>query len=136
MDIPFVDDPTIITDDKDDNESSNIIYELIKDDFIFCNNQYYIKTDNVWTNDIKNVDNALLDFVLNSGIKTTNAKGDIKCYAQYTTNAKHIVDCVKSIVSKNPQNQLYDRFHTSTRGKICFNDGVLFYQGTEICRMG
>ena len=126
VDIPFVDDPTIIIDDKDDNEASNIIYELIKDDFIFCNNQYYIKTDNVWTNDIKNVDNALLDFVLNSGIKTTNAKGDIKCYAQYTTNAKHIVDCVKSIASKNPQNQLYDRFHTSTRGKICFNDGVLF----------
>ena len=66
-----------------------------------------------------------MDFVLNSGIKTTNAKGDIKSYAQYTTNAKHIVDCVKSIASKNPQNELYDRFHTSTRGKICFNDGVL-----------
>jgi len=125
VDIPFVDDPTNIIDDKDDNEASNIIYELIKDDFIYCNNQYFIKTDHVWTNDSKNVDNALLDFVLNSGIKTTNAKGDIKCYAQYTTNAKHIVDCVKSIVSKNPQNELYDRFHTSTRGKICFNDGVL-----------
>ena len=125
VDIPFVDDPTIIIYDKDDNEASNIIYELMKDDFIYCNNQYYIKTDNVWTNDSKNVDNALLDFVLNSGIKTTNAKGDIKCNAQYTTNAKHIVECVKSIASKNPQNELYDRFHTSTRGKICFNDGVL-----------
>jgi len=61
-------------------------------------------------------------------LKTTTAKGDVKCYAQYTTNAKHIVECVKSIASKNPQNELYDRFHSSTRGKLCFNDGVLFIQ--------
>lgn len=136
VDIPFVDDPVILIDDKDDNEASNIIYDLIRDDLLYCNNQYFIKTDNIWTNDIKNVDNALLDFVLNSGIKTTKANGDLKCYAQYTTNAKHIVECVKSIASRNPRNDLYDRFHRSTQGRVCFNDGVLFLKEKQFIEWG
>jgi hypothetical protein len=136
VDIPFVDDPVILIDDKDDNEASNIIYELIKDDLIFCNSQFYVKSDNVWTNDIHNVDSTLLNFVLNSGIKTVTAKGDVKCYAQYTVNAKHIVECVKSIASRNPQNELYDRFHSSTRGKLCFNDGVLFIKEQKFVEWG
>lgn len=128
VDITYLDNPIILIEDKDDNEASNIIYDLLKEDFVYCNHQFYMKNDHVWTNDNRKVDNLLLDFVLNSGIKTTTAKGDVKCYAQYTTNAKHIVECVKSIASKNPQNELYDRFHSSTRGKLCFNDGVLFIQ--------
>lgn len=132
IEIPFVDDPTILIDDKDDNEASNIIYEqFVKDKLIYCKGQFYFKVENIWTTNVKTIDANLNSIVLESGIKTTTAKGDIKCYAQQASNAKNIVAIVKGKSAMNPQDEMYNKFHDTTTGKICFEDGVLFLETNE-----
>ena len=129
IEIEYADDPTILIDDKDDNEASNIIYEqFVKDKLIFCRDQYYLKVDNVWTTNEKVINGYLKDIILESGIKTTTAKGDIKCYAQHASNAKNILDIVKGKTAMNPKDDWYYKFHDTTTGKICFEDGVLFLE--------
>lgn len=132
IEIEFVDDPTILIDDKDDNEASNIIYEqFVKDELIYCRNQFYLKVENVWTTDENVINSNLMDVVLNSGIKTTTAKGDVKCYAQHASNAKNIVSIVKGKAAMNPKDDWYYKFHDTTTGKLCFTDGVLFLEKKE-----
>lgn len=132
IDIEYVDDPTILIDDKDDNEASTIIYEqFVKDELIYCRGQFYLKVDNIWTTDEKVINSNLMNIVLDSGIKTTTAKGEIKCYAQHASNAKNIVGIVKGKAAMNPSDDMYYKFHDSTTGKICFMDGVLFWTTKE-----
>jgi hypothetical protein len=132
IEIEYVDDPTILIDDKDDNEASNIIYEqFVKDKLIYCRDQFYLKIDNVWTTNEKVINGYLKDIILESGIKTTTAKGDIKCYAQHASNAKNILDIVKGKAAMNPKDDWYYKFHDTTTGKICFEDGVLYLESKE-----
>lgn len=132
IEIEYVEDPTILIDDKDDNEASNIIYEqFVKNELVYCRGQFYLKVENIWTTDEKVINGNLMNIVLESGIKTTTAKGDLKCYAQHASNAKNIVAIVKGKAAMNPKDDMYYKFHDTTTGKICFSDGVLFLETKE-----
>jgi len=128
IDIPYVDDKTLIIEDKDDLTATRTICESIGDDMVFCNGKHFLKINNIWICDKRAVDAHLLRIVMESGIKTTSANGTIKCYAQYTSNAKHIVDDVKNHYTSYPNDDFYKNFHSSTEGKLCFTDGVLFFK--------
>lgn len=124
--VDYVDDPIILIDDKDDDNATDIIYEMVKDDLVYCRGQYYMKKDNIWTIDEKQINSSLMNIIMKSGIKTTTEKGNIKCYAQHTSNAKNIMNVIKLRITEQPQDNLYTKFHQSPIGKICFKDGVLF----------
>ena len=126
LQVDFVEDPIILIDDKDDNDATDIIYEMVKDDLVYCRGQYYMKKDNIWTIDEKQINSYLMSIIMKSGIKTTTEKGNIKCYAQHTTNAKNIMNVVKLKVAEEPQDNMYIKFHQTPIGKLCFKDGVLF----------
>ena len=124
--IEFKEDNIIFIENKDDNEASKIIYnKLIGDDLVYCNGSYYLKVDNKWICDFKQVQSKLIHIVLNSNINYISEKGVIRCYAQSVSNAKNIVTAILSLSSNFPQDNLYNKFHDTTRGKLCFKDGVL-----------
>lgn len=66
-----------------------------------------------------------MDYVMSSNIKTTNSNGDIHPYAQNYTCAEHIVKAIMNMVIQNPEDSFYQKFHSTTKGKLCFKDGVL-----------
>lgn len=129
INIEHVDDPIILIDDKNDAQAISILMDkFIKDDLIYCHGKFYLKTGYFWTVEKQLIESNLLQIVLNSGIKTTTAKGDLKCYAQHMPVAKNLVKGLLSYVSLNPQDDIYQKFHTTNIGKLCFLDGVLFVE--------
>lgn len=126
IDIEYQDDPQILIDNGDDETASNILYGRIKDDLLYIRRQLYLRINNVWTNIPKDVDAFLMDFVLASEIRTTTEKGNIKCYAQSASIASRLIDVVKNKAIQHPQDHLYHLFHTTTTGKLCFEDGIFF----------
>ena len=127
IEVEWFDDNLIFVDDKDDKDASCIIYErLLKDQLFYCRGCYYLKTDNKWVWNIGAVRNQLLQLILDSNIYTTTSKGEIKCYCQNVNNAKNVMTAILAYVSTIPNDALYNKFHDTTTGKICFEDGVLF----------
>jgi hypothetical protein len=130
IEIEEFDDNMVIIDDKDDKEASSIIYErLLRDTLLYCRGTYFLKTKNQWVCTKKNVDDHLLQVILESNIYTQSAsKKELKCYCQSVNNARNVRESILSYVATIPQDNLYNQFHDSTRGKVCFEDGVLFLE--------
>lgn len=126
VDIEYQDDPQVLIDNGDDETASNILYSRIKDDLLYIRGQLYLRINNVWTNIPNNIDAFLMEFVLSSEIRTTTEKGNIKCYAQTASVASRLIEVIKNKAFQQPQDPLYHLFHTTTTGKLCFNDGVFF----------
>ena len=110
---------------EDDKEASNILFEEIGDKLKYTKSQLFYKNDNVWTCNIKLINSALMNFVMSSNIKSVDSKGNVRSYAQNYTNAKHITETIINMACENPDDGFYSKFHSSTKGKLCFKDGVL-----------
>jgi len=109
-----------------DNEAGKLIYEMIKEKIVFCNKKLYFKKGNVWITDSHEIECALLDVVLNSNIYKRDEKGDPVPYVQNVSPAKKVVECViKTYARANSDDEFYSQFMDSTRGKLCFKNGVL-----------
>jgi hypothetical protein len=129
MEIEPCEDGVVIIEDHDDKEAANIIYDrLLKNRLVYCNGDYYFKTDNVWIWEFNKVKEYLLQLILESNIytMTSGKNAQMKCYCQSVSNAKNIISAILSYAVTIPNDKLYQKFHETTRGKICFADGVLF----------
>jgi hypothetical protein len=133
IEVADFDDNMIIIDDKDDKAAASIIYDrLLKDKLYYCKGCYYLKTENKWMCELKSVQNQLLQMILDSNIYTqTISSKELKCYCQSVNNAKNVMTAILAYVATIPNDALYNKFHDSTRGKICFLDGVLFLEEKE-----
>ena len=125
MEIPEIEDDDKYRLVEDEKEGANILYEELEHRLKFCNNQLFFKNDNLWTASEKTTHASLMDFVMSSNIKTTDAKGNVKAYAQNYNCAEHIVKAIINMAIQTPDDAFYQKFHTSTKGKLCFQDGVL-----------
>jgi hypothetical protein len=109
-----------------DIEAAELIYSRIKDKLIYCYKTLYFKKSNIWLNNIKEIECALLDIVMNSNIYKYNDKGDIKPYVQnYTSATKIMKTIIETLAMRNEDDSFYNKFTTSTKGKLCFKNGVL-----------
>lgn len=134
IEIEYVDDDLTIIDNHNDNQASDIIYERLKGELVYCKNQLYAKIDNIWEVNIKLVDNYLLTYVMNSNIHTTTESGTLRCYSQSVSNARNIIAALKAKVSENANDAMYHLFHKTTIGKLCFADGVLFIKENKFIK--
>lgn len=118
-----------------DNEASKIIFETLKDRIFYYEGHYFYKIDKIWTNDKNVIDALLLKYIQNKNIKHvhTTEKG-IKIYTNYSANVTDAMKIKKSLYSdiidhstknNNEKNVTYDKFHSTTKDKIAFIDGVL-----------
>lgn len=114
---------------EDDNEGAEMIYEAIKDRFKFCGGNIFFKQTNIWVNSKQKVDNHLIHYILNktnlmkmSGGKTPSPKP----YSTNVSGAKALREALYAkLIVEGEDNTLLQKFITTTRGKLCFLDGVL-----------
>jgi hypothetical protein len=111
---------------ESDLEASEIIYNRIKHRLVYCYKTIYYKNDNIWLNSEKEIEASILDIVMNSNIFKINDKDKIKPYVQNYTSAKNITKTIiETFAMKNSDDSFYNKFTTSTKGKLCFKNGVL-----------
>jgi hypothetical protein len=119
-----------------DMDAAEIILSTIKDNFKCCyvskSYQLYYKYSNIWTDDIEFIKNKLALLIMNFGlykVKRTKTKYgeevENKDFGRDLVEINHIVDCVIKIARDNIDNNFYNKLHTTTKGKLCFQDGVL-----------
>jgi hypothetical protein len=141
MDIDYLEDIKDITISVDkrvetDIDAAEIILSTIKNNFKCCyvskSYQLYYKYSNIWTDDIEFIKNKLSLIVMNFGLykvkRIKTKKGDeveIKDFGRDLVEINHIVDSIIKIAKDNIDNEFYNKLHTSTKGKLCFLDGVL-----------
>jgi len=111
---------------KDDNEVSNYLFKLLESDMIFCGNKLFYKNGNIWTSSMDITKSCLMIFVMNSNVMKMGGNEEPVLFAQNRKNAKNIVDTIIDLVKQNKNdNDFYSKFHSSTKGKLCFRNGVL-----------
>jgi hypothetical protein len=114
-----------------DLEAACIIFEDLKHRLKSVDGRFFFLRDNIWISDIEAVRSALMYETMNSNIYTPmNEKAcTYSPYVQNISKARHVVDALLlKVTNENNDRNLYQKFHTSTTDKICFNDGVLDFK--------
>ena len=115
-----------------DFQAINIIFDRINKDFIYSNNVMFFKNENIWINKEKEINDILKVFILNSNIFRCNEKSLLIPYCEDIKNVKNILDGLFSKLRiEKHDDDLYRKFHLSTRKKLCFIDGVLDFVNKE-----
>jgi hypothetical protein len=114
---------------EDDNDGAELIYDLIKDRFKFCCGNIFFKQTNIWINSKQTVDSHLLHFILTKTNLQKMSGGKSPSPKPYSTNvsgAKALREALYAkLIVEGEDNTLLQKFITTTRGKLCFLDGVL-----------
>jgi hypothetical protein len=109
-----------------DLEAANILFGELKDVLKSYNRRVFYYTDNIWVCD-ESVEDVLLGYVMNSNIKSKGAReGTFLPFVEEYSQAKNVLKTLMiKIKNENNDPDLYHKFHSTTKGKLCFNDGVL-----------
>lgn len=116
---------------SNDTEASNLIFEELKDRLISDKGRIFYLKDNIWVSDENKMRESVLYYIQNSNIYTTrNEKtGEYKPFVQNISKARNVLDTLLiKVGQENIDSTLYDKFHQTTKAKLCFNDGVLDFK--------
>ena len=112
-----------------DNEAGEIIYNELKNVFVYSAGKYWYKLNNKWYNNEKEVKPIVKNYILNRGLvtSTVNEKGKTtyRLYGSYNNNAKNILDVLCGKCIQNKDENFSNKFIETTKDKICFQNGVL-----------
>jgi hypothetical protein len=114
-----------------DLDAANIIYEDLGDRLKSVDGRFFFNRDNLWISDSEAIRSALMYETMNSNIYSeVNEKTCVYSpYVQNISRARHVVDALLlKVANENNDRSFYQKFHTSTTDKICFNDGVLDFK--------
>jgi hypothetical protein len=106
---------------RNDNEAGEIIRKLLKGNIIKCNEQRFIKNKNKWVVDSPK-DDTLLNIVLNTKIYKEGKKGLVE-FSGDVRGANSIITAMWAGLEED--NLFYNKIQESTKGKLCFTNGVL-----------
>lgn len=116
---------------ESDNTASEYIYEELKEIFISYKGRLFYKYENIWICDSCKIDDIILTKITESNIYKKADNKDIP-YCQNVKSAKNIRELLYSKIRTYNENQsLYDKFHRTTRGRLCFLDGVLDFKSKQ-----
>ncbi len=115
-----------------EEEVAKKAYEKLKDTFMSINQQLYGKWGNIWCcNNIAQWDALLCNAIVALKIKHRVIKqhkfGEFQTDIVWCDTISHLHAVhkrVKQMIISNPCDNMYDLFHSSTLGKLCFEDGV------------
>ena len=108
-----------------DLEAANILFGELKDVLKSYERRIFYYNGNIWVCD-ESVEAILLGYVMNSGIKSNTAKEGVYIpFVESYTKANNVLKTLLlKIIIENNDPDLYHKFHSTTKGKLCFNDGV------------
>lgn len=108
-----------------DMECATIIYEARKDDLFFCNGQYFMKLNNIWSNNIQIIDAYMIVYIQNFNVYKISGEDKKTHVWSNRTPAEKVLKNIYALLVTNPKNNMYEKFHLTTVGRLCFLDGVL-----------
>jgi hypothetical protein len=108
-----------------DDDASNLIIEKLNGDLIYVKGQYFLRVNHVWKCD--DIDSYILVFIQRANIRKPT-KDDSKPYSQNISEAKHIRESLYAKIKIATPSNIYDKFHTTTKNRLCFLDGVLDFK--------
>ena len=111
---------------KDDAEAATIITKRLIDRGLIkaCGSYIYVKKDNIWTNDMRDVEEFLLVFLSRANLMSETSNNTQKPYSGFVKNVRACIPLVKAYTKMNNDPHFHDSIYSSTAGKICFADGV------------
>ena len=115
-----------------EEEVAQKAYDRLKTTFMSINKQLYGKWGNIWCcSDVAQWDALLCGAIVALKIKKRVIKehkfGEQVVDIVWCDTISHLTAVhkrVKQMVIANPRDDMYDLFHSSTLGKLCFEDGV------------
>ena len=112
-----------------DLEAAKLLFEEMKNTLKSYNGRLFYFNNNIWIHDATKINNHLVSYIMNRNICSIDTKGKKLPIGQSISRAEKIA---KSLIIKihidNNDPHLYDKFHKTTKTKICFNDGVLDFK--------
>jgi hypothetical protein len=95
----------------------------------------FYKQENLWIASLDDIKSSIQTFLMyKSKIYKEDAKGNITRFVQNLKPAKSIAEVVMNLAKENPEPEFYDKFHSTTRGKLCFKNGVLDFTRRRFTR--
>jgi hypothetical protein len=111
---------------SDDDDASTYIFNILKFKLKSYKGRLFYLKDNIWIDDPERVRPELLHYIKKSKIYLKNDKNKLIPYAQQITKAENILkSLINTVIIENDDPDLYDKFHKTTKGRVCFKDGVL-----------
>lgn len=112
-----------------DLEAANKLFEELKNTLKSYKGRLFYFNNNIWIHDINKINNHLILHIMNRNICSLDDKGKKTPIGQSISRAEKIAKTLyaKIHVDNNDPN-LYSKFHTTTKSKLCFNDGVLDFK--------
>ena len=110
-----------------DNEASNIILKKINGYIKSYKNRIFYKLNNIWISDKNIIDKILIKLIMDSNIYK-QGNNALFTYSANITSAKNILDTLYTTICAGIDDAYifdYNLIHSTTKGKICFKDGVL-----------
>ena len=123
---------------ENDDEASDILVEELKHALIFNKGRLFLKHNHVWMNDTEYIDNFLLTYILKKRMYKKNDNGDRVMFVQNIKNTKNVKEAVMAKIKIIQDIDLYEKFHSTTKGRLCYLDGILdfiqkrFYKWEEV----
>ena len=124
---------------ENDEDAATILLNIFQNRLVSFKGRIFYKNGNIWIHDIEKIKDILLYYILQSNIGYWTTIAGFVYYCKNITSAKRVLDTllVKVRVENNDPD-LYNKFHKTTKNRICFKDGVLdfnakrFYTWSEI----
>ena len=123
----------------DDNAAAKLIFKELRKSLIYTRNRLFYKHNHIWIENSSAIDDYVLKHILSSNITKLNPDNKYIPYNQNIKCAKNVREVLYVLIRTQDENiDIYDKFHTTTRNRLCFEDGVLdfktktFYEWKDI----
>ena len=122
----------IINGANDDIGASEIVVNHYKDLFVICKGILYVKNDNIWCYNEKQVDKLLIDMIGSLDIMFYGADG--KRLYNYNKSIKHIKDCIVCIKANKTiiNDKFYNDMIKNNKYYLPFNDGIYSFKDKKL----
>ena len=112
---------------QNDLDACELVFEKIKDDIVFCKGTLYYKKNHIWINDEHVIFEMLVSYIQNLRIYMKTDRDDVE-YSHKFKSARDITHSLIGKVKSNMDNNWLKRSHSSSLGKILFNNGYFNFK--------
>jgi hypothetical protein len=120
---------------NNDKEAADLLYPKLRERLKANDKTLFFKIHHTWTSDERVIDRYVLDYIMTCDIRITSANGDTRPYSQSLGTARRLLVLLKlQMLVRNQDPLLPYRFVETTRGLLCFLDGVLDFNRKRFMR--
>ena len=104
----------------DDNEAAKLIFEEMKINLIYTKSRMFMKHKHVWIEDRASIDDYVIKHILSSNITRRNEDDKYIPYSQNLKSAMNVRDVLYILIRTQDETfDIYDKFHTTTKNRLC-----------------